>query len=146
MEIDNIVAEFQFVGSRIIEYTLKTESINHTKLKMGVDIDYSISEIINMKEKNIGNILLSIKIRGINELEECVINISLDIEGMFISNPNVMSKEKFKEMIEQNGLVTLSQIARSYLVGATALAGINPPIKLPMINIYKMIENKRKLS
>ncbi len=47
-------------------------------------------------------------------------------------------------MVEMNGLITLSQISRSYFISATALSGISPAIKLPMVNAFSLIKNKRK--
>lgn len=51
----------------------------------------------------------------------------------------------FKDMIEKNGLVALSQISRSYLISATSLSGISPAIKLPMINVFSLIKKKKEI-
>ncbi|WP_231968927.1 hypothetical protein [Thermoanaerobacterium sp. RBIITD] len=46
-------------------------------------------------------------------------------------------------MIELNGLTTLSQLSRTYILTVTSLSGINPPVKLPMVNIFKLIQQKK---
>lgn len=49
------------------------------------------------------------------------------------------------KMLELNGVVALSQLTRSYVLSATALAGINPPVRLPMINIYQLKKLKEEV-
>jgi len=66
------------------------------------------------------------------------------MKGCFMANNEALNINIFKDMVEKNGLVALSQIARSYLISATALSGINPAIKLPMINVFSLIERKSK--
>jgi hypothetical protein len=47
-------------------------------------------------------------------------------------------------MLELNGLTTLSQLSRAYILSVTALSGITPPVKLPMINIFKLRQQKKE--
>ncbi|TCW34436.1 hypothetical protein EDC21_11826 [Thermohydrogenium kirishiense] len=37
----------------------------------------------------------------------------------------------------------LSILSRAYILTVTFLSGINPPVKLPMINIFKLIQQKK---
>jgi preprotein translocase subunit SecB len=67
----------------------------------------------------------------------------LTMEGAFLGGINSLSKDKFSEMLELNGLVTLSQISRSFLLSVTSQSGINPPVRLPMINVVSLIEKKK---
>lgn len=46
-------------------------------------------------------------------------------------------------MLELNGVVTLSQLARAYVLSVTSLSGINPPVKLPMINVLALRDKKK---
>ena len=68
--------------------------------------------------------------------------IELVMEGAFRSE--TLSKEDFKDMVEVNGLITLSHISRAYIISSTSQAGINPPVRVPMVNINKLIEQKKK--
>ena len=64
------------------------------------------------------------------------------MEGMFVGNPNKLTLEKFKERAELNGVATLSQLCRAYILSVSALSGITPPVKFPMINIYSLKKKK----
>lgn len=66
-------------------------------------------------------------------------------EGKFLGNKNSLKREDFMKMLELNGVVALSQLTRSYVLSATALAGINPPVRLPMINIYQLKKLKEEV-
>lgn len=65
------------------------------------------------------------------------------MDGLFLGNPKRLSKENFMDMLELNGVVTLSQLARAYVLSVTSLSGINPPVKLPMINVVALREKKK---
>jgi hypothetical protein len=54
-----------------------------------------------------------------------------------------LKQEDFLGTIELNGLTTLSQLSRTYILTVTSLSGINPPVKLPMVNIFKLIQQKK---
>ncbi|MBP2072856.1 hypothetical protein [Thermoanaerobacterium butyriciformans] len=34
-------------------------------------------------------------------------------------------------------------LSRAYILTVTSLSGINPPVKLPIINIFKLIQQKK---
>ncbi len=68
------------------------------------------------------------------------------MEGMFTGNNDRLSREKFMEMLEINGLVNLLHLSRAYLISVTAQSGINPPVRLPMINVLILREEKANLS
>jgi len=82
-------------------------------------------------------LILIIKSRMLN-----VSKIELVTEGAFRSD--TLTDEKFKELVEVNGLITLSHISRAYILSVTAQSGINPPIRVPMVNVIKLIEKKKE--
>ena len=49
-------------------------------------------------------------------------------------------------MLELNGVATLSQLCRAYILSISALSGISPTIKLPMINVLSLRKKKNKMS
>jgi preprotein translocase subunit SecB len=67
-----------------------------------------------------------------------------NMEGVFIGNKEKIDFEAFQKMLEINGLTTLSQLSRAYIISATALSGINPPVKMPMINVLSLIKRKKE--
>jgi hypothetical protein len=68
------------------------------------------------------------------------------MEGIFVGNPQKLNIEQFKEMLELNGVATLSQLCRAYILSISALSGISPAIKLPMINVLSLRKKKNKMS
>lgn len=70
--------------------------------------------------------------------------VRLKMEVIFSGNPQKQTKENFENMLKINGVATLSHLSRSYIISVLSLSGINPPIKLPMINIYNLNEMKEK--
>jgi len=140
----DISADFQFIGNRVSSFALDTRLVYSKGQKVTVDFqfDYNILRCDAENEKHIGIIefITNGKAKvGRNNL----FKIELTMEGAFAGNPNVLTVERFKEMLEQNGLVTLSQISRSFLLSVTSQSGINPPVRLPMINILALNEKKK---
>lgn len=64
------------------------------------------------------------------------------MEGAFGSVPGQLPEDQFLEMLEVNGLIALSQISRAYIISVTSQSGINPPVRMPMIDIRKLREMK----
>ncbi|WP_223814627.1 hypothetical protein [Thermoanaerobacterium thermosaccharolyticum] len=72
-----------------------------------------------------------------------LLKINLTMEGVFVGNTQKLKQEDFLDMLELNGLTTLSQLSRAYILTVTSLSGINPPVKLPMVNIFKLMQQKK---
>ena len=145
MNTEKVLADFQFAGNRICKYSIETKNIdtNGNSTKTDYNIDYNILDITQDDDKIIGIIEFTVDIKAkVNN--SLLFKIALKIEGIFLGNPNKLDKEKFTSMLELNGTATLSQIARSYILANTALSGLNPPIKLPMINIHSLKKLKNK--
>ncbi|NLU48387.1 MAG: preprotein translocase subunit SecB, partial [Syntrophomonadaceae bacterium] len=68
------------------------------------------------------------------------------MEGAFAGNAEKLGHQRFTDMLEMNGLITLLHISRAYLLSVTAQSGINPPVKLPMVNVIKLREKKAQQS
>ncbi len=145
MDIKKISADFQFIGSRIARFSIETNSLNMKKSKVTVnlDVDYNIIEISEKNEKYVGIINYIVDIKATSQ-KSTLFKICLNMEGMFAGNSNKINKEQFRNMLELNGVATLSHLSRSYILATTSMSGINPPVKLPMINIHKLKEAKNK--
>jgi hypothetical protein len=144
MNVNEIKSDFQFLGNRIVEFSIKTENSTPGKLEIEYDIDYNINQIIEKEEMLIGTLDFIAKIQGKTNEGAVPLLIQLVMEGGFAANKEKVSNDQFGKLLEQNGLVALSQISRSYIVSATSLSGISPSIKLPMINIFSLIEKKKE--
>lgn len=139
-----ILADFQFIGNRVEQFRIETKDIQITESRAQIttDFDYNIKEIKKLEDNFFGRIEFITIIRA-KVKNAFLFKISLSMEGAFIGNSSKLNLEKFHEMLELNGLVTLSQLSRSYILSVTALSGINPPVKLPMINVVSLRQHKK---
>lgn len=145
MDIKKVLADFQFAGNRISKFSIETKNIDTKgkQAKLAHHIDYKVIDVKQDQSNLKGVLEFTVDIKAkIDTL--LLFKIALTIEGIFIGNSQVLNEEKFTSMLELNGTATLSQIARSYITATTALSGLNPPIKLPMINTHMLKQMKDK--
>lgn len=142
MEIKKIMADFQFLNNKVVEFSMQNSLLNAKKksIKIDFDMDYEVISCNEVDEGFYGIIDFIVNLTGSIEESE-TFKIHLKMRGNFIGSKNNLSVDKFREMLEVNGTATLSQISRAYLTSVTSLSGI-PPINLPMINIYAMKKYK----
>lgn len=141
---NKVLADFQFVANRVSEFKIETRDIRTNEFKVHVtyDFDYNIKEVEEFEDKYIGYIefITVIKAKVKNSM---LFKINLTMEGVFVGNAQKLKRDDFLDMLELNGLTTLSQLSRAYILTVTSLSGINPPVKLPMVNIFKLIQQKK---
>ena len=141
---NTIAADFQFIGNRVSHFNIETNILNTNDQKVIPEFqyDYNVITIDESKESHFG--IIELLIRGKAKVGKSnLFKFDLTMEGAFLGGINSLSKDKFSEMLELNGLVTLSQISRSFLLSVTSQSGINPPVRLPMINVVSLIEKKK---
>lgn len=138
-----ILADFQFLGNRVANFKLETKitDLKNSKIVLYPEFDYNIIKYDSTDSLHFGIIEFSVKIKA-KSGNTNIFKIDLIMEGVFEGIIAKLSKDKFIEMLELNGIVTLSQISRAYLVSVTSQSGINPPVKLPMINVIALREKK----
>ena len=145
MDLKNSIADFQFIANRVSNFALETKDVDQKgeKVKVNYDIDYNIVEVKEDEKLFVGKLeyIVVIKAKVKNKI---LFKIQLTMEGIFAGIKNKLSQEDFKNMMELNGIATLSHLSRAYIISATSLAGINPPVKLPMINVHILREMKKK--
>ena len=142
MKTDKIVADFQFINNKVIEFSIKNSLLNTKgkKIKVDYDMDYEIVSCNEVVDGYLG--VVDFIVNSIGKIEENeTFNIHLKMRGNFIASNSNLALDKFSEMLEVNGSATLSQISRAYITSVTSLSGI-PPINLPMVNIYTMKKYK----
>lgn len=142
---NQVLADFQFIGNRVSNFKIETRDIRIDKEKINVtyDFDYEIKEIKELEDRYTGY-LEFITIIKAKFKKTVFFKIDLTMEGAFIGNIQKLKKEEFINMLELNGLTALSQLSRAYILSVTALSGITPPVKLPMINVFKLIQQKKE--
>lgn len=144
IDVKEVLADFQFIGNRVSSFVLDTKLFDTKGQKVTIDFqfDYNVLQCEEENERHIG-IIEFITHGKAKAGRNTLFKIDLTMEGAFIGNLKVLTAERFKEMLEQNGLVTLSQISRSFLLSVTSQSGINPPVRLPMINVLALNERKK---
>lgn len=139
-------SSFQFQKSRVIEFEIKDRIVKdyQGRLQINIGIDYDISDVSMANGTYEASLNLFIKLQGLTEKKDSVFTIQLNIQGDFSCGTDQMSKEEFTNMVELNGLSTLMQMSRSYIIAVTSLSGFASPIALPLFNLFDIIKNKKK--
>ena len=146
MKEKEVVADFQFLGNRVNKLVVKTKLLQEKgRPEISFDFDYNVDEIVEEDNVFFGILQLIIQVKA-KIKNRVLFEIELVMEGGFTGNPERLSIDKFAEMVEINGLITLLHISRAYLVSVTAQSGITPPVRIPMINILKLREAKQHSS
>lgn len=142
MRTDKIMADFQFLNNKVIEFSIESGLLNEKDkvIKVDFDMDYDIVSCNEVEDGYLG--VIDFIVNSIGKVDESeLFKIHLKMRGNFIGFNRNLTMDKFKEMLEVNGTATLSQISRAYITSVTSLSGI-PSINLPMVNIYSMKEYK----
>ncbi len=144
MKTDKIMADFQFLDNKVIEFYIQNNLLN-TKdktIKIDCDMDYKIISCNEVEDAYLGVTNFIVDLNGKIEDNEAF-KIHLIMAGKFVGSKSKLSISNFEEMLEINGAATLSQISRAYLTSVTSLSGMFT-INLPMVNIYAMKKYKEK--
>jgi preprotein translocase subunit SecB len=142
MKNNEVVSDLVFLGNRVIIFNLSTNmvDIKAQPANIAFDFDYNIKDLKSEAGNAFGLINYVVKVKA-SVKKKVLFKIELVMEGAFQSK--TLAEKDFKEMVEVNGLITLSHISRAYIISASAQSGINPPVRVPMVNINKLIEQKK---
>lgn len=140
---DNIVSDFRVVSNKVINFEFSQKEIKPDNNKTNVSIDFNVGfeNVIISEEKDefLGSIDLIIQLKGVEENTAVeVFKILVKLKGKFAAIKETLSKNKFEEMVRLNGIVVIMHQGRSFITATTALAGIYPPIIVPMVNVYEL--------
>ena len=142
MNAKDVLADFQFLGNRVSKLVLDTRLIEEKgRADVTFDFDYMVNEVEKRENKFLATLSFIVEVRA-KIKNKILFKVELEMEGVFAGNAEKIAQEKFVEMLEMNGLITLLHISRAYLISVTSQSGIQPPIKMPMINVLKMREKK----
>jgi preprotein translocase subunit SecB len=146
MKDKEIMADFQFLGNRVDKFVLDTKLIEEKgRSSIAFDFDYEVVEVAEDNALFFG--IIQLIVQGKAKIKNKILfKIDLKMEGAFSGNAEKLSHQKFTDMLEMNGLITLLHISRAYVLSVTSQSGINPPVKLPMVNVIKLREKKAQQS
>lgn len=146
MKDKDVIADFQFLGHRVSKLVLDTKLVEEKgPSNVSFDFDYEVMELVEEVNRFLGIIQLIVQVKA-KIKNKVLFKIDLKMEGAFAGNAEKLGHQKFTDMLEMNGLITLLHISRAYLLSVTAQSGINPPVKLPMVNVIKLREKKAQQS
>ena len=142
MKAAEVLADFQFLGNRVAKFTLETRFVEEkAEGRVEFDFDYEIRSMEEGEERFSAVLALMVNVRA-SKGRNLIFKLSLDMEGLFSGCREKLSNDQFVQMLELNGLITLLHLCRAYVITVTAQSGINPPVRLPMINVLKLKEKK----
>ena len=143
MNIENIKANLQIIGTRIAKLNINNEfvfiDLNDENISREIDVSYELSPAFDVEdEENLTaqNILMYIRLKITDG--ELQANIDLDLEGGFIFDGT--DKEQLHDMLTVNGTATLYSIARGIISSITSHMCANGTLLLPMINMFSLRE------
>jgi preprotein translocase subunit SecB len=146
MKDKDVIADFQFLGHRVSKLVLDTKLVEEKgPSNVSFDFDYEVMELVEEDNRFLGIIQLIVQVKA-KIKNKVLFKIDLKMEGAFAGNAEKLGHQRFTDMLEMNGLITLLHISRAYLLSVTAQSGINPPVKLPMVNVIKLREKKAQQS
>ena len=151
MKIDNnILAQFQMLGSRIVSLNLKNDFLSSECIQSGkknLDISHEIIAIDQQEDKTyLGVIQLHVSVRI--GLEKLRYTLKIILEGGFCA-PHEIGEEAFKKMLSINGLAALYGIARAQVRSISSQVFADGGVLLPMIDVTrysKILEKTSKSS
>ncbi|HPU49569.1 MAG TPA: preprotein translocase subunit SecB, partial [Syntrophomonadaceae bacterium] len=130
MKDKDIMADFQFLGHRVSKLVLDTRLVEEKgPSNVSFDFDYEVMELLEEDNRFLGIIQLIVQVKA-KIKNKVLFKIDLKMEGAFAGNAEKLGHQRFTDMLEMNGLITLLHISRAYLLSVTAQSGINPPVKL----------------
>jgi preprotein translocase subunit SecB len=141
---EEVIAEFQFLGNRVTKFSLDNRLVkaNEQRAEIAYEIDYNVKAVEVLDNKLLGIIEFMVKAKSMIK-KKIYFTIDLVMEGAFACDTQAESADMFQEMLEINGLFTLSQLSRAYILSVTSQSGI-PPVIMPMLNVVKLRERKKE--
>jgi preprotein translocase subunit SecB len=144
----DVVSEFMFFGNRVSSFHLRTRQVKtkeqRERASVSFSFDYNVKDVQQTENNMLGIIEFIVEVKAMVK-KRILYKIELIMEGAFGCRLNQLPDEKFLEMLEINGLITLSQISRAYILSVTSQSGFNPPVRMPMINVIRLREKKKQL-
>lgn len=145
MKDKDVSSDFIFIGNRVKNFNLVTRQVNKKDQQavLSFDFEYNVNDVQRSEEKLLGIIEFMVKARA-KIKRRILFKVELVMEGAFGCESKHLSEERFMEMLEINGLITLSHLSRAYIINVTSQSGFTSPLKMPMINVMKLREMKKQ--
>lgn len=151
MDSKRIQSSFQFIGNSIRKLNITNDIIclkeynSEHKLKRKFDVDYWIDEVNEYEDdgSKLGTLTLQTRVLITNNLKQ-KFRINIEIQGCY-AVPITTSDEDFKKLMSLNGCASLYTICRALVQSISAQALNGGSVLLPMVNVFKLNEEKQAL-
>ena len=139
----SILSDFRAISNKVKSFEFyQSEALNRDRcpdLNIAFEAMYQNLKTEVADAQYFGSIDLCLRIKGTGkDSDQEALSILLIINGLFSADEKAFTAEMFEEMVCINGIVVLLHQARSFISATTALAGITPPILMPMVNVYEL--------
>ena len=128
-----VYAEFRFLAHRISDFSF---TLQEGIKNMSVSLDLDDPELEYWRTDNgclLGLLSLSVKVRG-RSGRKMALKLNATIKGRFEA-PGNMEDKTFEDFCMISGTATLIPLLRAAIISFTSQAGLNPPIRIPLINV-----------
>jgi len=146
MNAEKIKSGFQLLATSIktIDFVNNfTYYEDNEEIERSLDVSYEVDDISHNDEDDSIMGTISLNVIATVKNKESEMKFNLVIQGCFISEENIIA-EDFKNMLELNGCATLYSIARAIVLNISSQACFGAHILLPMINLFRLKENKEE--
>lgn len=148
MIIKNAQAGLMLQGCIVTSLNVKNDlAIPPTLLETPpiIDMDYDIYQIDeNSDGIYFGSMTLTTKVTY-KQGRKAVFTITMVLDGVFAAPKSVCENvDDFKKKLKVNGLTSLISVARANISTLTSNIFFSGCIKLPMINVFKLIKQKEE--
>ena len=146
---ENFISPFQMKKNTVLAYNIQQNDLGHEYVDKDINyalgVDYLVSDISIENNAMEAYLDLFIGITGkFAENDEKIIDIKLNMRGVFSGDTREVTTEDFGKMVRLNGISTLMQLSRAFVTTTTALSGHPSPINCPMVNVYELIKAKEQ--
>lgn len=148
MDIKKIESSFKFIGNKIEHLEIENGFLLFPKredLTNYIDVEYEIAAVYKTEDSITGylKLYINIEIKKNDEENPCSFKANLILAGAFVDDPAI-DEESFRSMLSLNGSAALYGIARAFILSISAQCAENARITIPMVNFFKMREEKAK--
>ncbi len=143
VETKELLSDFTFVCSDVIKLNIDNNLSTYNgdaPLSRNFAIDYDISDITKVDDKLYGAVILHLNLFMHHE-HNTFLRILADIKGVFKTSAET-DIHIFEKMLELNGVTALYGVSRGIVTSISSVAFPTEVIRLPMLNINRLIQKK----
>lgn len=134
---NEFLSQFQIIGSCIKNVKIKNDFVslgNGGAVKRKIDVSHTITSLGTSEDEQTITGTIQVNIKAVITVQKKKYSIELAIEGCFDA-PAEIGEERFKEMLQVNGLTSLYSIARGFVHSTTSQTLVSGSVLLPMFNV-----------